>query len=218
MKFFVDTGDINEIRKLMDTGMVDGVTTNPSLVANAGKDFVSLVREICQLVPGPVSAEVLASDHPTMMREADILRKIADNVCIKVPLTVDGLKTCKLLSQEGTAVNVTLCFSVVQALLAAKAGATYVSPFIGRLDDIGESGMDLIRNIVEMYSNYPEFATQVLAASVRSPSHILESAMAGAHVATLPPKILWQLYNHPLTDKGLQGFMQDWAKTGQTLI
>ena len=212
MKFFVDTGDINEISKLVETGMVDGVTTNPSLVASSGKDFVSLVREICQLVPGPVSAEVLATDYPTMMKEADVLRNIADNVCIKVPLTVDGLKTCKQLSQEGTDVNVTLCFSVVQALLAAKAGATYVSPFIGRLDDIGESGMDLIRNIVDMYGNYPELNTQVLAASVRSPSHILESAMAGADVATLPPKILWQLYQHPLTDKGLDGFMKDWPK------
>ena len=218
MKFFVDTGDINEISKLAETGMVDGVTTNPSLVASSGKDFVSLVREICQLVPGPVSAEVLATDYPTMMKEADVLRNIADNVCIKVPLTVDGLKTCKQLSQEGTDVNVTLCFSVVQALLAAKAGATYVSPFIGRLDDIGESGMDLIRNIVDMYGNYPELNTQVLAASVRSPSHILESAIAGADVATLPPKILWQLYQHPLTDKGLDGFMKDWAKTGQKLI
>lgn len=218
MKFFVDTGDINEISKLIETGMVDGVTTNPSLVASSGKDFVSLVWEICQLVPGPVSAEVLATDYPTMMKEADVLRNIADNVCIKVPLTVDGLKTCKQLSQEGTDVNVTLCFSVVQALLAAKAGATYVSPFIGRLDDIGESGMDLIRNIVDMYGNYPELNTQVLAASVRSPSHILESAMAGADVATLPPKILWQLYQHPLTDKGLDGFMKDWVKTGQKLI
>ena len=218
MKFFVDTGDINEISKLVETGMVDGVTTNPSLVASSGKDFVSLVREICQLVPGPVSAEVLATDYPTMMKEADVLRNIADNVCIKVPLTVDGLKTCKQLSQEGTDVNVTLCFSVVQALLAAKAGATYVSPFIGRLDDIGESGMDLIRNIVDMYGNYPELNTQVLAASVRSPSHILDSAMAGADVATLPPKILWQLYQHPLTDKGLDGFMKDWVKTGQKLI
>jgi transaldolase len=218
MKFFVDTGDINEISKLVETGMVDGVTTNPSLVASSGKDFVSLVRDICQLVPGPVSAEVLASDYPSMMKEADVLRNIADNVCIKVPLTVDGLKACKQLSQQGTDVNVTLCFSVVQALLAAKAGATYVSPFIGRLDDIGESGMDLIRNIVDMYGNYPELNTQVLAASVRSPSHILESAMAGADVATLPPKILWQLYQHPLTDKGLDGFMKDWAKTGQKLI
>lgn len=218
MKFFVDTGDINEISKLVETGMVDGVTTNPSLVASSGKDFVSLVWEICQLVPGPVSAEVLATDYPTMMKEADVLRNIADNVCIKVPLTVDGLKTCKQLSQEGTDVNVTLCFSVVQALLAAKAGATYVSPFIGRLDDIGESGMDLIRNIVDMYGNYPELNTQVLAASVRSPSHILESAMAGADVATLPPKILCQLYQHPLTDKGLDGFMKDWVKTGQKLI
>ncbi len=218
MQFFVDTGDLNEISALVATGMVDGVTTNPSLVASSGKNFVELVRDICQIVPGHVSAEVLAIDHATMMKEADILRNIADNVCIKVPLTVDGLKTCKALSAEGTAVNVTLCFSALQALLAAKAGATYVSPFIGRLDDVGESGMQLIRDIVSIYDNYPEFKTQVLSASVRSPSHVLESAMAGAHVATLPPKILWQLYNHPLTDKGLAAFMKDWEKTGQTLL
>ncbi|UJS25013.1 fructose-6-phosphate aldolase [Thiothrix winogradskyi] len=218
MKFFVDTGDINEISTLVETGMVDGVTTNPSLVASSGKDFVALVRDICQLVPGHVSAEVLATDVTTMLKEAEVLRTIADNVCIKVPLTVDGLKACKALSAEGTAVNVTLCFSAVQALLAAKAGATYVSPFIGRLDDVGESGMQLIRDIVNMYDNYPNLHTQVLAASIRSPSHVLESAMAGAHVATLPPKIIWQLYNHPLTDKGLAAFLKDWEKTGQKLI
>ena len=218
MKFFVDTGDIKEIEALVDTGMVDGVTTNPSLVASSGKDFVALVRDICQLVDGHVSAEVLATDHATMMKEADVLRNIANNVCIKVPLTIDGIKTCKALSAEGTAVNVTLCFSALQALLAAKAGATYVSPFIGRLDDVGESGMQLIRDIMNMYDNYPNLTTQVLSASIRSPSHVLESAMAGAQVATLPPKILWQLYNHPLTDKGLAAFMKDWEKTGQKLI
>ena len=218
MKFFVDTGDLNEISQLVETGMVDGVTTNPSLVASSGKDFISLVREITQMVKGPVSAEVLATDTATMLKEADILRSIADNVCIKVPLTIDGLKTCKALSAEGTAVNVTLCFSAVQALLAAKAGATYVSPFVGRLDDVGESGMQLIRDIVMLYDNYPELKTQVLAASIRSPSHVLESALAGADVATVPPKIIWQLYNHPLTDKGLASFLKDWEKTGQKLI
>lgn len=218
MKFFVDTGDINEIGKLIETGMVDGVTTNPSLVASSGKDFVSLVREICEIVPGPVSAEVLATDAETMLKEADVLRSIADNVCIKVPLTVDGLKTCKALSAEGTAVNVTLCFSAMQALVAAKAGATYVSPFMGRLDDIGESGSQLIADIVDLYANYPDLKTEVLAASVRGPNHVLEAAMVGAHVATLPPKVLWQLYNHPLTDKGLAAFMKDWEKTGQKLL
>jgi transaldolase len=218
MKFFVDTGDINEISKLVETGMVDGVTTNPSLVASSGKDFIALVREICSMVSGHVSAEVLATDTPTMLKEADVLRSIASNVCIKVPLTVDGLKACKALSAEGTPVNVTLCFSAVQALLAAKAGATYISPFVGRLDDVGESGIQLIHDILHLYGNYPELKTQVLAASIRSPSHVLESAQAGAQVATVPPKILWQLYNHPLTDKGLAAFLQDWGKTGQKLL
>ncbi len=218
MKFFIDTGDINEIRELCATGMVDGVTTNPSLVASSGRDFVSLIREICEITPGPVSAEVLATDTETMLKEAKILSAIADNVCIKLPLTVDGLKACKVLSGEGIATNVTLCFSPLQALLAAKAGATYVSPFIGRLDDIGESGADLISNIIAVYDNYPDLETQVLAASIRGPQHMLDVAYAGAHVATIPPKILRQMYNHPLTDKGLAGFMADWAKTGQKLL
>ena len=218
MKFFVDTGDINEISQLVETGMLDGVTTNPSLVASSGKDFKALVREICAMVPGPVSAEVLATDTPTMLKEAEVLRSIADNVCIKVPLTVEGLNACKTLAAEGTMVNVTLCFSAVQALLAAKAGATYISPFMGRLDDVGESGIHLIQDILSLYANYPEFKTQVLAASIRSPNHVLETALAGAHVATVPPKILWQLYNHPLTDKGLSAFLKDWEKTGQKLL
>jgi transaldolase len=218
MKFFIDTGDINEIRELCATGMVDGVTTNPSLVASSGKDFISLIKEITEITTGPVSAEVLASDAPTMLKEAAVLSKIASNVCIKLPMTVDGLKACKELSSQGIKTNVTLCFSPLQALLAAKAGATYVSPFVGRLDDIGELGSDLIRNIVAVYDNYPELQTQVLAASIRGPQHVLEAAYAGADVATIPPKILRQMYNHPLTDKGLAAFMADWAKTGQKLL
>lgn len=218
MKFFIDTGDINEIRELCATGMVDGVTTNPSLVASSGRDFVSLIREICELTTGHVSAEVLATDAETMLKEAKVLSAIADNVCIKLPLTIEGLKACKVLSAEGVATNVTLCFSPLQALLAAKAGATYVSPFVGRLDDVGELGSDLIRNIISIYDNYPELETQVLAASIRGPQHVLEAAYAGAHVATLPPKILRQMYQHPLTDKGLAAFMADWAKTGQKLL
>ena len=218
MKFFIDTGDINEIRELCATGMVDGVTTNPSLVASSGRDFVSLIREICELTTGHVSAEVLATDAETMLKEAKVLSAIADNVYIKLPLTIEGLKACKVLSAEGIATNVTLCFSPLQALLAAKAGATYVSPFVGRLDDVGELGSDLIRNIISIYDNYPELETQVLAASIRGPQHVLEAAYAGAHVATLPPKILRQMYQHPLTDKGLAAFMADWAKTGQKLL
>ena len=212
MKFFIDTGDINEIRELCDTGMVDGVTTNPSLVAQSGRDFKSLIAEICELTPGHVSAEVVATESVGMLQEAKVLSAIADNVCIKLPLTVDGLKICKILSGEGIAVNVTLCFSALQALLAAKVGATYVSPFMGRLDDIGESGIELIRDIVNIYDNYPELDTQILAASIRGPQHVLESAHAGAHVATIPPKILCQMYQHPLTDKGLVAFLQDWKK------
>lgn len=218
MKFFIDTGDINEIRELCATGMVDGVTTNPSLVASSGRDFISLIREITEITTGPVSAEVLATDTATMLKEAEVLSKIASNVCIKLPLTVDGLRACKQLSSQGIKTNVTLCFSPLQALLAAKAGATYVSPFVGRLDDIGEVGSDLIRNIIAVYDNYPDLQTQVLAASIRGPQHVLEAAYAGAHVATIPPKILKQMYNHPLTDKGLAAFMADWAKTGQKLL
>lgn len=218
MKFFIDTGDINEIRELCETGLVDGVTTNPSLVASSGKDFKSLIADICKLTPGHVSAEVLATDCPTMLKEADVLAAIADNVCIKLPLTQDGLKACKVLSGNGIATNVTLCFSALQALLAAKAGATYVSPFIGRLDDIGQNGGDLIADIVTIYDNYEEYDTQILAASIRGPQHVLDAALSGAHVATLPPKILRQMSQHPLTDKGLAGFMKDWEKTGQSLL
>lgn len=218
MKFFIDTGDINEIRELCETGMVDGVTTNPSLVAGSGQDFKSLIKEICTLTSGHVSAEVLATDSATMLREAKILSEIADNVCIKLPLTVDGLKACKILSADGIATNVTLCFSALQALLAAKAGATYVSPFIGRLDDIGQNGCELISDIASIYDNYPELDTQILAASIRGPQHVLDAALAGADVSTLPPKILRQMYQHPLTDKGLAGFLKDWEKTGQSLL
>tara|TARA_R110000868_G_scaffold279564_1_gene539624 strand:+ start:237 stop:890 length:654 start_codon:yes stop_codon:yes gene_type:complete len=217
MKFFIDTADINEIKDLAATGMVDGVTTNPSLAAKSGKKFLDLVAEICAVVPGPVSAEVTALDHATMMKEAAVLRKIANNVTIKVPLTPDGLKTCKALSDDGAMVNVTLCFSPAQALLAAKAGASFISPFVGRLDDIGASGMDLIADILTIYENY-DFNTEVLVASIRSPMHVVDAAKMGAHVATMPPSTLRQLFNHPLTDKGLKAFMDDWAKTGQSIL
>ena len=214
MKFFIDTADINEIKELAATGMVDGVTTNPSLAAKSGKKFLDLVREICAIVPGPVSAEVTALDYATMMKEAAVLRKIATNVTIKVPLTPDGLKACKSLSSDGVMVNVTLCFSPAQALLAAKAGASFISPFVGRLDDIGSDGMALIDDICTIYRNY-DFKTEVLVASIRHPMHIVEAAKIGAHVSTMPPSTLRQLFNHPLTDKGLKAFMDDWAKTGQ---
>jgi transaldolase len=217
MKFFVDTADIKEIKDLAATGMVDGVTTNPSLAAKSGKKFVDLIAEICAVVPGPVSAEVTALDHDTMMKEANVLRKIAKNVTIKVPLTPDGLKTCKALSDDGTMVNVTLCFSPAQALLAAKAGASFISPFVGRLDDIGTDGMMLIDDICTIYGNYG-FSTEVLVASIRHPMHVVEAAKMGAHVATMPPSTLRQLFNHPLTDKGLKAFMDDWAKTGQSIL
>jgi transaldolase len=216
MKFFVDTADIADITELAATGLLDGVTTNPSLIAKSGRQFVEVVKEICGLVEGPVSAEVVALDHAGMMREAEILRKLADNVCIKVPLTIDGLKTCKALTGEGTQVNVTLCFAPNQALLAAKAGATFISPFVGRLDDIGQDGMDLIRDIRLIYDNYA-FDTEILVASVRHPVHILESARIGADVMTAPPAVIKALFNHPLTDKGIAGFMADWAKTGQII-
>ena len=218
MKFFVDTADIAEIRDLATTGLVDGVTTNPSLIAKSGRDFLEVVREICAVVPGPVSAEVAATDHPTMLAEGRKLAKIAKNVTVKVPLTKDGLKTCKALSSEGTMVNVTLCFSAAQAILAAKAGATFVSPFVGRLDDIGEDGMALIADIVQIYRNYPEFKTQVLVASIRQPMHVVQAAKLGAHVGTIPPAVLRQLFLHPLTDKGLAAFLADWAKTGQSIL
>ena len=216
MKFFVDTADIADITELATTGLLDGVTTNPTLIAKSGRQFTEVVTEICRLVEGPVSAEVVALDHVGMMREAEILRKLADNVCIKVPLTIDGLKTCKALTSDGTMVNVTLCFAPNQALLAAKAGASFISPFVGRLDDIGQDGMDLIRDIRLIYDNYA-FATEILVASVRHPVHILESARIGADVMTAPPAVIKALFNHPLTDKGITGFMADWAKTGQTI-
>ena len=218
MKFFVDTADINEIKDLAATGLLDGVTTNPSLVAKSGKDFIPLIKDICKVVKGPVSAEVAATDYPTMRKEAEVLRKIADNVAVKVPLTPDGLKVCKELSDDGTMVNVTLCFSAAQAILAAKAGAAFVSPFVGRLDDIGEDGLSLIGDIVRIYENYSYFNTEILVASVRNPIHIVESAKMGAHVATCPPAVIRQLYNHPLTDKGLAAFVEDWKKTGQSIL
>jgi len=216
MKFFVDTADTAEIADLAATGLLDGVTTNPSLIHKSGRDFLEVVREICGIVEGPVSAEVVALDHETMMKEAEILRRIADNVAVKVPLTIDGLKTCKKLTADGTMVNVTLCFSANQALLAAKAGASFISPFVGRHDDVGFDGMQLIADIRLIYDNY-DFATEILVASVRHPIHVLESAKLGADVMTAPPAVIKALFNHPLTDKGIQGFMADWAKTGQTI-
>jgi len=218
MKFFIDTADINEIRDLAATGLVDGVTTNPSLVAKSGRPFLDVIKEICAVVPGPVSAEVTATDHKTMLAEGRNLAKLAPNVTVKVPLTPDGLKTCKALADEGTKVNVTLCFSAAQAILAAKAGAAFISPFVGRLDDIGSDGMALISDIVQIYDAYPAFTTEVLVASVRHPIHVIESAKMGAHVATLPPSVLRQMFNHPLTEKGLAAFLADWAKTGQTIL
>ncbi len=218
MKFFIDTADLGEIRELVTTGLLDGVTTNPSLIAKAGGDFIETIAEICRLVPGDVSAEVAATDFDTMLREGRRLAKIADNVVVKVPLTMDGLKTCKALTTEGTKVNVTLCFSPVQALLAAKVGATYISPFVGRLDDIGADGMQLIAEIVEIYGNYPSFTTEILVASIRHPIHLIEAAKMGAHVATIPPDVLRKLVAHPLTDKGLAAFLADWEKTGQSIL
>jgi transaldolase len=218
MKFFIDTADLTEIRELAATGLVDGVTTNPSLVAKSGRKFLDVVSEICTIVHGPVSAEVTATDHTTMLAEGRKLAKLAPNVTVKVPLTLDGLKTCKALSTEGTKVNVTLCFSPAQAILAAKAGAAFVSPFVGRLDDTGTDGMGLIADIVQIYASYPAFTTEVLVASVRHPIHVVEAAKMGAHVATMPPSVLRQMFAHPLTDKGLAAFLADWAKTGQSIL
>ena len=217
MKFFIDTADIDEIKDLAATGLLDGVTTNPSLIAKTGKDFIPLIKEICDVVSGPVSAEVAATDYATMRKEAEVLRKIADHVAIKVPMTPDGLKVCKELSDDGTMVNVTLCFSPAQALLAAKAGAAFISPFVGRLDDISSDGMNLIQDIIIIYENY-NFDTEVLVASVRSPMHIVEAAKMGAHVMTSPPDVIRQLYKHPLTDSGLAAFVEDWKKTGQSIL
>lgn len=217
MKFFADTADTADIRDLADAGLLDGVTTNPSLIHKAGRDFLEVVAEICEIVPGkPVSAEVVALDYEGMMREAEIVRKIADNIAVKVPLTIDGLKTCKALTDDGTMVNVTLCFSANQALLAAKAGATFVSPFVGRHDDNGFDGMQLISDIRLIYDNY-DFTTEILVASVRHPVHVLEAARIGADVMTAPPAVIRQLVKHPLTDKGIEGFLADWAKTGQKI-
>lgn len=216
MKFFVDTADVKDIRELNDLGLVDGVTTNPSLILKSGGNIIEVTKEICSIVSGPVSAEVTATDYDGMMKEAAVLAKIANNICIKLPLTLDGLKACKALTSDGHKTNVTLCFSANQALLAAKAGATYISPFIGRLDDIGLNGMDLIGEIRTIYDNY-DFATQILAASVRTVNHVKEAALIGADVVTAPPATLKALVKHPLTDKGLEAFLSDWAKTGQSI-
>ncbi|MDH5410966.1 MAG: fructose-6-phosphate aldolase [Alphaproteobacteria bacterium] len=218
MKFFVDTADVAEIRDLAATGLVDGVTTNPSLVAKSGRDFFEVLEEICDIVDGPVSAEVAATDSDTMLAEGKALSKIAKNIAVKVPLTRDGLKACKALSGDGIMVNVTLCFSAAQAILAAKAGATFVSPFVGRLDDIGSDGMELIADIVDIYDAYANFDTEVLVASIRHPMHVVDSAKMGAHVATVPPAVLRAMFNHPLTDKGLAAFLVDWEKTGQSIL
>ena len=217
MKFFVDTAEIAEIETLLPTGLVDGVTTNPSLVAKSGRDFKEVIAEICKLVDGPVSAEVTATETVAMVREGEHLAEIARNVVVKLPLTMDGIAACKALTDDGVKTNVTLCFSSNQALIAAKAGAGYISPFIGRLDDIGQEGMELIREIRHIYDNY-DFETQILAASIRSPMHIRDSALAGADVATAPPSVIRGLANHPLTDKGLDAFLTDWAKTGQKIL
>lgn len=218
MQFFIDTADTTEIRALVDAGYVDGVTTNPSLIAKSGRNILEVIAEICEMVQGPVSAEVAATDHETMLAEGRKLASLASNVAVKVPLTVDGLKTCRVLSEEGHMVNVTLCFSPAQALLAAKAGATYISPFVGRLDDVGKDGMDLIDDILEIYSSYPDLQTQVLVASVRTVRHVERAAMLGADVVTVPPKIVWDMFKHPFTDKGLDAFMKDWAATGQSIL
>jgi transaldolase len=218
MKFFVDTADVAELKELAATGLVDGVTTNPTLVAKAGRNFKEIVAEICELVPGPVSAEVAATDLDGMLNEGRALAKIASNVAVKVPLTWAGLKACRVLTAEGTMVNVTLCFSANQALLAAKAGATFISPFVGRLDDTGADGMELVREIRTIYDNYAELGTQILAASIRNVLHVKAAAMIGADVATLPPAVLRALVAHPLTDKGLELFLSDWKKTGQRIV
>ena len=216
MKFFVDTADVKEIRELNELGLLDGVTTNPSLILKSGRDIREVTKEICDIVSGPVSAEVTAIKYTEMMREAASLAKIADNICIKVPLTLDGLKACRALTSDGHKVNVTLCFSANQALLAAKAGATFISPFIGRIDDMGIDGLELISEIRTIYDNY-DFKTEILAASIRTVNHVKQVAMIGADVATIPPSTLRALVNHPLTDKGLEQFLADWAKTGQKI-
>jgi transaldolase len=217
MKFFVDTADVAAIRELADLGMVDGVTTNPSLIMKSGRDIKEVTKEICAITPGPVSAETVALDAEGMIAEGRELAKIADNIAIKVPLTWAGLKACKTLTDEGRMVNVTLCFSANQALLAAKAGATFVSPFIGRLDDLNLDGMQLIADIRQIYDNYG-FETNILAASIRTVNHMTEAAKIGADVATAPPEVIRKMAQHPLTDKGLETFLADWAKTGQKIL
>ena len=217
MKFFADTAEIDEIRELADTGLLDGVTTNPSLIMKSGRDIMEVTKEICSIVSGPVSAETVALDADGMIAEGRELAKIAKNIAIKVPLTMAGLKACKTLSDEGRMVNVTLCFSVNQALMEAKAGATFISPFIGRLDDINIDGMELIADIRQVYDNY-DFKTEILAASIRTVNHVAESARIGADVITAPPSVIKKLVEHPLTDKGLDAFMKDWAKTGQKIL
>lgn len=217
MKFFVDTAEIKDIRDLYETGLLDGVTTNPSLIAKSGRQFKDVIKEICSIVPGPVSAEVAATEYAGMIAEGEVLAKIADNVVIKLPLTIDGLKATKYFSSKGIKTNVTLCFSANQALLAAKVGATYISPFIGRLDDINADGVELIENIRTIYDNYA-FDTQILAASIRTPNHITEVALAGADVATIPPAVIYKLADHPLTKSGLEQFVKDWKSTGQSIL
>jgi transaldolase len=217
MQFFVDTADIDDIRDLAATGLLDGVTTNPSLVAKSGRDFFEVLKDICEVVDGPVSAEVTATEHETMVAQGRKLAAMANNIAVKVPLTWDGLKACKALRADGTMVNVTLCFSAAQAVLAAKAGATFISPFVGRLDDIGQDGMDLIQDIRTIYDNYPALETKILVASIRHPTHVLQSALIGADVCTVPPDVLRKLAQHPLTDKGLAAFLADWQATGQDI-
>jgi len=216
MKFFVDTADVKEIQELNDLGLVDGVTTNPSLIMKSGGKILDVTRQICEIVKGPVSAEVTATDYEGMMKEAKVLAKIADNIAIKVPLTLDGLKACKAIRSDGRMVNVTLCFSATQALLAAKAGASFISPFVGRIDDMAEEGMEIVSEIRTIYDNY-DFKTEILAASIRTVNHVKQAALIGADIATVPPATLRALVKHPLTDKGLAAFLADWKKTGQQI-
>ncbi len=217
MKFFIDSAEVSQIAELSETGLVDGVTTNPSLIAKSGRDFKEVIKEICSIINGPVSAEVAATDKENMLREGEYLAGLAENIVIKLPMSWDGLKVCKIFQEKNIKTNLTLCFSANQALLAAKAGATYISPFIGRLDDINLDGMQLIADIRAIYNNY-SFSTQILAASIRSVNHVSEAAIIGADIATIPPKILHQLVNHPLTDKGIDSFVRDWKSTGQSIL
>jgi transaldolase len=218
MKFFVDTADVAEIKDIAATGLLDGVTTNPSLILKSGRPMLETIKEICAMVPGPVSAETVSTDHKTMLEEGHKLAKLAKNIAVKVPLTPDGLKTCKVLRSEGIMVNVTLCFSAGQALLAAKADATFISPFVGRIDDQGHDGMGLIQEIMTIYRQFPHFKTEVLVASVRHTQHVIQAAKMGAQVATVPPNVLRQLFKHVLTDNGLKAFLDDWKKTGQSIL